>query len=128
EQTPQADKASETEEPVEEADILAWYEAHPDLYRSEEQVVVEYIELDAANMQEDDPLEGDALEAQLRTSFEEQKARFVTPESRLASHILIEVPEGADEGTKQTARELAAEIADRARKGEDFAALAKEYS
>ena len=123
-----AESTAEAEEPVDDASILAWYESHPDLYRSEEQVLLEYIELDASTLQEDVQLEGDALETQLRANFEEQKARFVTPESRLASHILIEVPEGADAATKESAREQAADLAERARKGEDFATLAKEYS
>ncbi len=65
---------------------------------------------------------------QLRARFEEQKSRFVTPETRLASHILIEIPPGADAAAVETARQTAADLAKRARDGEDFAALAKEYS
>ena len=110
-------------EPGEET-IQAWYDSHPDIFRSPEQVVIEYIELDASTMEEDSTPDDD----QLRTRFEEQKTRFVTPESRLASHILIEVPEGADTATVETARQTAADLAKRVKDGEDFAALAKEFS
>lgn len=109
---------------TDEADILAWYESHPQLYRSEEQVVIEYLELDAATMAEDVAPDDD----QLRARFEEQKARFVTPESRLASHILIEVDPQADEASIESTRQQAQDLAARARAGEDFAALAREYS
>jgi peptidyl-prolyl cis-trans isomerase D len=110
-------------EPAEEV-IQAWYDNHPELFRSPEQVVIEYIELDASAM-EDDSAPGDEL---LRDRFEEQKSRFVTPEGRLASHILIEIPEGADDTAVETARQAAAELAKRANAGEDFAALAREFS
>jgi peptidyl-prolyl cis-trans isomerase D len=104
--------------------VLAWYEAHADDYRSEEQVIVEYLELDAATMA--GVVEPD--EEQIRASFEQQKGRFITPESRLASHILIEVDPQADEADIETARQQAEELAVRAMDGEDFAALASEFS
>jgi len=110
--------------PVDEEEIVAWYEAHPDQYRSEEQVSIEYIELNAANMEDDVAPDED----QLRARFAEQEARFITPESRLASHILIEVSPEADEATIETARQMAEGLAQRARDGDDFAALATEYS
>ena len=110
-------------EPEAEA-IQAWYDSHPQLFRSQEQVTIEYIELDASKLDEDVTPDDD----QLRARFEEQKSRFVTPETRLASHILIEVAPGADAATVETARQTAADLAKRARDGEDFAALAKEYS
>ena len=117
------------EEPAEadtipEADIVAWYDAHQADYMSEEQVVISYLELDAATM--GGTVEPD--EAVLKARFEDQKARFITPEARLASHILIEVASDAPEVDIQSAKDRAADLARRAREGEDFAELAKEYS
>ncbi len=109
---------------VEEEALLAWYEAHQDEYLSEEQVVVEYLELDAEKL-------GGSVEPDeelLRARFEEQEARFVTPEARMASHILIEVAAEAPQVDMDTARQIAEELTARARGGEDFAELAKENS
>jgi len=111
-------------EPIEEEAVVAWYEDHQQDYFSEEQVIVEYLELDAAQL-------GGSIEPDeevLKARFEEQKARFVTPESRLASHILIEVDAEAPQVDVETARQAAEELADRARAGEDFAELARENS
>jgi peptidyl-prolyl cis-trans isomerase D len=112
------------EEAVDEAAVTAWYEEHQSDYYSEEQVIIEYLELDAAQL-------GGAIapdEEVLKARFEEQKARFVTPEARLASHILLEVAAEAPQVDVESAREQAEELSRRARDGEDFAALAREHS
>jgi peptidyl-prolyl cis-trans isomerase D len=112
------------ETPVDEAAVAAWYEEHQADYYTEEQVIIEYVELDAAQL-------GGAIEPDeelLKARFEEQKARFVTPEARLASHILIEVDAEAPQVDVESARQQAEELSARARDGEDFAALAREHS
>jgi len=120
-----ADDAVETAvEAVDEEAVVAWYENNLGDYLSPEQVVIEYLELDAATM-------GGAVEPDeemLRARFEEQESRFITPESRLASHILLEVESSAPEVDIETARQQAEELARRARDGEDFAELARESS
>jgi len=120
----ESESAERVEEIVDEDSILAWYESHPDDFRSQEQVIVEYLELDAATI-------GGAVEPDedhLLARFGEQEVRFITPESRLASHILIEIDTQAAEAEIETARQQAADLAERARGGEDFAALAREFS
>ena len=49
-------------------------------------------------------------------------------EQMRASHILLRVEQGAPPGQKQAQKAKAEEILARARKGEDFGALAKQYS
>jgi len=118
-----------TETPAEapqfdDQEITAWYESHTGLYQSEEQVIIEYVELDAAFMPAGLPPEDDIL----REEFEDQKARFITPEQRQVSHILIEVSSDAGEAEKETARQIAGDLSRRAQAGEDFASLAIENS
>jgi peptidyl-prolyl cis-trans isomerase D len=119
-------EAAETsvEEVIEEEAILAWYESHTDDYRSEERIIIEYLELDAAT------LGGDVApdEGQLMALFEEQESRFISPETRLASHILIEVDSQAPELDVESARQEAEDLTVRARDGEDFITLARENS
>ncbi len=68
-------------------------------------------------------------EATLRERYEESKARYVDPEQRLASHILIQTPANADAQAVQAAQSRAADIVAKARMdGADFAELAREYS
>ncbi len=109
---------------IDEGAILAWYESHPDDYRSEERIVIEYLELDAAM------LGGDVApdQEQLMALFEEQESRFISPETRLASHILIEVDTQAPELDIESARQKAEDLAVRARDGEEFSTLARENS
>lgn len=109
---------------IADEEVIAWYESHPQLYRSEEQVTIEYLELEAAAMGADSKPDDDIL----RARFEEQKKRFVTPESRLASHILVEVDPEADDAAIESAKQIAEGLALRAQKGEEFAALAEEFS
>jgi peptidyl-prolyl cis-trans isomerase D len=118
--------ADQPEEPPEFSDeeITGWYESHTENYQSEEQVIIEYVELDAATLPVGLPPDEDYL----RDQFEEQKARFISPEQRLVSHILIEVPANASEAEIETARQTAEDLSKRAREGEDFATLALEYS
>ncbi len=107
-----------------EEDITAWYKSHIDTYKSQERVIIDYIELDAASLPAGPPPEEDYLRGQ----FDAQKGRFVTPEKRRVAHILIEFPADADEAVKETARQKAEDLSKRAKAGEDFAALAKENS
>lgn len=109
---------------IEEGDIQAWYDDHLFDYQSEEMVSIEYIELDASTL--GGSIEPD--EAELRARFEEQASRFITPEARLASHILLEVDTAAPDVDVEAARQLAEDYVERIRAGEDFAVLAQEFS
>jgi peptidyl-prolyl cis-trans isomerase D len=107
-----------------EADIAAWYDTHAEDYQSAEQVIIEYVELDAASL----PVGPAPEEDILRDQFEAQKARFISPEQRQVSHILIQVAADASEAEIETARQTAEDLSIRAREGEDFATLAIENS
>ena len=108
--------------PVEAREIQAWYDAHSDEYRAPERVTLEYVVIDASAL----PPAPEPDEATLRQRYEQEKARFVEPEQRLVSHILVPLEDGADEAAQQAAEEKARQIAAQAREpGADFAALAQ---
>ena len=111
-------------EAIAEEDLVAWYEANRERYRSEEKVAIEYVQLAL----DDVPVQSVVDEDSLRQRYEEQRQRYVTPEQRLAAHILVAVPEDADAAVVAEAESRARDLADRARAGEDFAALATEHS
>ncbi|MDX1548981.1 MAG: SurA N-terminal domain-containing protein [Lysobacter spongiicola] len=115
----QAEPVSVTDEQVQ-----AWYEAHAAEYRAPETVTIEYFELTA------DSLPAPPVDEQaLRERYEEQRSQMGEQEERLASHILVEVADDADEAAWDAAREEAAQLAERARTAStDFSALAAEHS
>jgi len=65
---------------------------------------------------------------EIKAFYESRPALFKQPEQVRASHILIKVEPQADESQKATARNKIEEIQQRLQKGEDFAALAQEFS
>jgi len=113
-----------TEVKIADADIEAYYKAHGDEFMTPEKVSLDYVELDAAKMQADVKTDDEAL----KKRYEEQKSRFLTPEQRLASHILVKVEPNADAAAQKAALEKAQAIAAQAKGGKDFAALAKTES
>lgn len=105
--------------PVTDEQVKQWYEANTGDFRQPETVSIEYVELRGSDV----PPVAVADEATLRRRYEDEKARFVAPEQRLASHILIQA--GADEAAKKAAQAKAAKLAEQARQPDaDFAALA----
>ena len=108
--------------PVSAQEIQRWYDAHPADYRAPETVTIEYVDIDGSAL----PPPAPADDATLRQRYEQEKARFVQPEQRLASHILIKVAEGADAAAQKAAAQKAQQIAAQAHApGADFAALAR---
>jgi len=111
--------------PVTDAEIKAWYDGHGADYRAQETVSLEYVTLDGATL----PAPPPADEATLRQRYEQEKAKFAGAEERLASHILVQVAEGADAATQKAAEAKAAKLAAQAKAaGADFAAIARANS
>jgi peptidyl-prolyl cis-trans isomerase D len=110
--------------PVSDGDLEHYYNAHRDDYMSPEQVALEYLELNAADLEV--PAEVD--DTTLKARYEEQKARYSVNEQRLASHILVKVDKGADAEAHKQAQAKAQALVEQARAGKNFADLAKSSS
>ncbi|WP_369939934.1 peptidylprolyl isomerase [Xanthomonas medicagonis] len=109
--------------PVSDAQVQQWYDTHQADFKLPERVSIEYVELDASKLPPAKP----ADEATLRKRYEDEKARFVEPDQRLASHILISA--GKDAAAQKAAEAKAAKLAAEAKQpGADFAALARANS
>jgi peptidyl-prolyl cis-trans isomerase D len=111
--------------PISAEAIRDWYRDHARDYMAPERVTIEYVEVEGSAL----PAPPAADDAALRARYEQEKVRFVEPEQRLASHILVRVEEGADAAAQQAAEREATQLAAQARQsGADFAALAREHS
>ena len=107
------------EQPTSE-EISAYYQQHQDLFKTPEQVSVEYVELSLAEIAKKITVTDEKLKAY----YEEQKDQYSTPERRKISHILFAV-------NAQTDEKAALEKAQKAKQalaGKDFATLAAELS
>ncbi len=103
---------------VNDEDVVAYYEAQADEFRSPESVDFEYLEIDRAALGESIEVSEDAL----AEYYESNASRFRQDEQRRASHILI--PADDEDAAAEEARALVA----RAQAGEPFADLARQYS
>ncbi len=108
---------------VTDAQAQDYYKAHVAAFMKPEQVSVKYLEVDAASLKLDDT----ADEGELKKRYENEKQRFVQPEQRLASHILIDVPTNATPAQQKAALAKAEKIAAEANPA-DFASLASKES
>jgi peptidyl-prolyl cis-trans isomerase D len=99
---------------VTDQQVAAYYEDNKANYQAEEQVVVDYIELSPAQFNDTDAVS----EEQIKARFDEQAQSLESGVSLQAAHILLSEPDAA----------LLAEVQSKLDAGEDFAALAKEYS
>ena len=105
---------------IDEAAISAHYQSNQARYQTTETVDLEYVEASLADIASSVDVGDDAL----RKAYDEERDRFQSTEERHARHILIAI----DKGDEEAARAKAAAIAERLRKGEDFAKLAAEVS
>lgn len=100
-------------------DIKAYYDAQASQFMSPEQVVLEYVELKKDAFFD----QVEVTEKDLQSAYEAEIANLA--EQRDAAHILIEVNDKVDDKQAKTKIE---ELQKRLQQGEDFAALAKEFS
>jgi peptidyl-prolyl cis-trans isomerase D len=108
-----------------DAALKTYYEAHKAAYMTPETVNLRYVEISLTQLASKVSVD----DAQLKTYYDEQKVktpeRFIQPEQRRVSHILLPVANPKDDAAVKA---KAQEILKRAQAGEDFSKLAKEFS
>jgi len=106
---------------VEPAEVEQYYAEQKTRFETPEQVAISYISLDMQSLAR----QVEVPETEVQAAYDQLLAEFQSQEARQAAHILIGVGSERDE---DAARSLATEIKARLDGGEDFAALAGEFS
>ena len=105
--------------PIDAAAIQAYYKAHQSDYLVPESVDLRYAQLTLAQVASTETVS----DADLQKAYDKEKGRFIEPERREASHILIPFGKDPAAALKQADKVFAL-----AKSGQNFAALAKQYS
>lgn len=108
---------------VTDAQIADYYKTHLADYMNPEQVSLQYIEVKGSALKPD----ASPSDAELMKRYENEKQRFVQPEQREVSHILINVPANATPEQQKAALAKADKIAAEATP-DNFAKLAEQDS
>ena len=104
---------------IPDSEIKKYYSKHPEMFQTDEQVRIEYIDVNEKDMGIDDEIS----EQKVVAFYENNLADYQTAEERRLSHIVLK----SNNDDEQTLSE-AEDIADRIKNGESFGALAKEFS
>lgn len=99
---------------IDASEAQSYYDKNQQMFTSEEQVSVDYISLSVTELMKNISI----TEEQVRKQFEQNQSSFVAAPERQAAHILVE-------GDNQ---DKIKSITDKLAAGEDFAAVAKEFS
>mgnify|MGYP006429022707 CR=1 FL=1 len=116
--------ATRKEIEIEGEAVKAYYKENTERFQTPEQVRLAWVELDIQSLKD----QVEVSEEALRREYESAGQRYHEAAERKAAHILIEVPEDADDATEQEALTRIRTLRERLAEGADFAELAGEYS
>ena len=109
---------------IDEAKLKEYFEKNKEKYRVPEKITVRYLEIDPKDFEG----EVEITEKEIQSYYEYNADRYSQPKQVKARHILFKVNEDDSEEVKNNVKKQAEKVLEKARKGEDFASLAKEYS
>jgi peptidyl-prolyl cis-trans isomerase D len=110
--------------PPTEAELLAAFEKNKDRYRQPERRKLKYLLIEESRLRE----KMKPGPQEVRAYYDSHPDDFPVSDRVHAAHILIKVDRDAKPDVDAAAKKKAEELSARARKGEDFAVLAKKYS
>ena len=105
-------------------EILDYFDQHKETYKTDPEIKVRYLHLKP----EDFTAKLTVAEDDILDYYESNLEKFKNPQTVQARHILIKVDQNAKAEEVENARQRAEDILKLAREGQDFAALAKQYS
>ncbi len=107
-----------------QADLESYFKENKEQYRLPKQIKVSYIEIDPERFKG----KVEIAEKEIEGYYEYNRERFTEPKKVRARHILFKLKENASEEETAKVRKKAESVLAMAKKGEDFAELAKKYS
>ncbi len=109
---------------IDEKKLAAYFEKNKERYRVPEMISVRYLEIDPKGFEGDVEI----TEKEIESYYDYNANLYTQPKQVKARHILFKVDEGESEEAKNSIKQRAQEVLEKARKGEDFASLAKKHS
>jgi len=109
---------------IDETRLKTYFEKNKEQYRVPEKISVVYLEIDPKNFGG----EVEVTEKEIESYYEYNAKIYNQPKQVKARHVLFKAGQDDTEEVKNKVKERAEKVLKKARKGEDFAALAKEYS
>lgn len=113
-----------TDEPIDEAQLQAYYTENSARFQDPEAVKLDYLVLDVAELAQDSPISDE----ELRRIYTEDSSRFGQAEQRRVRHLLLSLAPDADEAVTEATLQRIRALRDRILAGESFEDLAKAES
>jgi peptidyl-prolyl cis-trans isomerase D len=118
------DKFSSTVGKPTEKELADFYARNKEAYRQPEKRELKYLLVDNTRLRQKTVI----TQKDIQDYYDTNASQFQIPEQVHAAHILIKVDPNATPAEQSAAEKKAAEVAQKARSGADFSALAKKYS
>ncbi|MFH1351064.1 MAG: SurA N-terminal domain-containing protein [Pseudomonadota bacterium] len=109
---------------LDQAAMEKYFKEHIEEYRVPEKIKIAYIKIDPEDFKDKVKITDQGI----KEYYEENRDRFHQEKQIRARHILFKLAENASEDDEKRVRDKALSVEKKAREGEDFAKLAKEYS
>ncbi len=104
--------------------LETYFNDHKESYKTDPLLKVQYIHFDPQDYKAEVRVSAEDME----TYYLENQEKFATPKTVEARHILFKVNDDASKDAIDAAKAKAEDVLGLVRKGEDFAAMAKQYS
>ena len=105
-------------------EILDYFDQHKETYKTDPEIKVRYLHLKPKDFE----VKVTIAEEEIRDYYESNPEKFKNPKTVQARHILIKAGQNAKPEEVESARQKAEDVLKLVRDGQDFAALARQYS